>query len=51
MKPGEILQVIADNPQSFINIPEAVIKHGYEFVKKPEKEGQQFIFYICVPER
>ena len=48
MKIGEVLQVIADCPQSFRSVPEESVKHGYELVTKPEKVGQDIYFYIRV---
>ncbi len=48
MKIGETLQVIADCPQSFISVPEEVVKHGYELMKEPEKQGPDLYFYIRV---
>lgn len=48
MKSGETLQVIADCPQSFRSVPEEVVKHGYELVKEPEKDGPDLYFLIRV---
>lgn len=48
MKAGETLQVIADCPQSFRSVPEEVVKHGYELVKEPEKDGPDLYFLIRV---
>lgn len=49
MKPGEVLLVIADCPQSFRSVPEEVVKHEYELMREPEKRGQDLYFYIRVP--
>lgn len=49
MKPGEVLLVIADCPQSFRSVPEEVVKHGYELLGEPEQQGQDLHFYIRVP--
>lgn len=48
MRIGEVLQVIADCPQSFRSVPEEAVKHGYELVTKPERVGQDIFFYIRV---
>ncbi|MBY0099208.1 sulfurtransferase TusA family protein [Mesobacillus maritimus] len=48
MKIGEVLQVIADCPQSFQSVPEEAVKHGYELITEPEKDGQDIYFYIRV---
>lgn len=48
MKIGEVLQVIADCPQSFMSVPEEVVKHGYELVSEPEKHGHDIYFLIRV---
>jgi TusA-related sulfurtransferase len=49
MKAGQVLQVIADCPQSFRSVPEEVVKHGYELIHEPERNGQDLYFYIRVP--
>lgn len=49
MKAGEVLQVIADCPQSFMSVPEEVVKHGYELLAEPEKQDQDIYFLIRVP--
>ncbi|MDF1508470.1 sulfurtransferase TusA family protein [Robertmurraya sp. DFI.2.37] len=48
MRIGEVLEVIADCPQSFRSVPEEAVKHGYELVIAPEKDGQDLYFYIKV---
>ena len=48
MKIGEILQVIADCPQSFRSVPEEAVKHGYQLLTEPKKVGQDIYFYIKV---
>ncbi|WP_047151264.1 sulfurtransferase TusA family protein [Aneurinibacillus tyrosinisolvens] len=48
MKAGQVLQVIADCPQSFKSVPEEVVKHGYTLVKEPEKKGHDLYFVIKV---
>ncbi len=45
MKKGEILQVIADCPASFRNVPEEVVKHGYKMIES-YKNGQDLYFVI-----
>jgi TusA-related sulfurtransferase len=49
MKPGQVLQVIADCPQSFRSVPEEAVKHGYLLAAAPEKRGQDLYFYIRIP--
>ena len=46
MKKGEVLQVIADCPASFRNVPEEVVKHGYTLPIEPYKNGQDLYFLI-----
>lgn len=46
LKKGEVLQVIADCPASFRNVPEEVKKHGYSIVSEPIKNGQDLYFFI-----
>ncbi|MGM8212187.1 sulfurtransferase-like selenium metabolism protein YedF [Virgibacillus sp. W0430] len=46
MEKGAILQVVADCPASFKNVPEEVVKHGYELAKEPEKKGRDLYFYF-----
>jgi len=47
MKKGEVLQVIADCPQSFQTVPEEITKHGYTLLGK-EKQNQDLYFTIKV---
>lgn len=47
MHPGEILEVIADCPQSFINVPESAVKHGHEVFSRV-RENSTIYFYIKV---
>lgn len=46
MKKGEVLQVIADCPAAFRNVPEEAVKHGYTLAQEPVKKGQELFFYI-----
>ncbi|GIO68871.1 sulfurtransferase-like selenium metabolism protein YedF [Paenibacillus sp. JTLBN-2024] len=46
MKKGELLQVIADCPAAFRNVPEEVVKHGYTLEREPVKNGRELLFYI-----
>jgi len=48
MKVGEVLQVIADCPQSFSSVPQEVVKHGYQVVNEPKRVGPDIYFYIRV---
>jgi TusA-related sulfurtransferase len=49
MKGGQVLQVIADCPQSFQSVPQEVVKMGYELLNEPERRGQDIVFLIRVP--
>ena len=44
---GEILEVVADCPQSFINVPESAKRHGHEILNTI-KDGSTLYFYIQV---
>jgi TusA-related sulfurtransferase len=44
---GKVLEVIADCPQSFINVPESAQKHGHKIVSQI-KDGTTMYFYIKV---
>ena len=46
MKRGEVLQVIADCPQSFQSVPQEVVKHGYILLREPEKRGRDIVFLL-----
>lgn len=48
MKVNEVLQVIADCPQSFRSVPEEAVKHGYQLLSEPKRVGQDIYFYIRV---
>ncbi|GGE43558.1 SirA-like protein [Pullulanibacillus camelliae] len=47
LESGQILEVIADCPQSFINVPESAEKHGHK-VLNTVKNGSTSYFYIQV---
>ncbi|MCL6559386.1 MAG: sulfurtransferase-like selenium metabolism protein YedF [Firmicutes bacterium] len=47
MDRGQVLEVIADCPQSFINIPESVVKAGHRIVQRVQ-DGTSMRFYIEV---
>lgn len=48
MEVGEVLEVVADCPQSFRNVPEEAIKHGYKLVREPERRGAELHFLLGV---
>lgn len=47
LETGKLLEVVADCPQSFINVPESAKKHGYT-VLSTIKDGSTMYFYIQV---
>lgn len=47
LESGKILEVIADCPQSFINVPESATRHGHK-VLSTVKDGSTLYFYIQV---
>ncbi|GBG57577.1 sulfurtransferase TusA [Sporomusaceae bacterium FL31] len=47
---GTIVEILADCPQSFISVPEEVIKAGYEMVEPPQKVGPTLRFLVRIPE-
>ena len=48
MEVGEVLEVVADCPQSFKNVPEEAVKHGYKLVREPERRGAELYFLLRV---
>lgn len=46
MEVGEVLEVVADCPQSFRNVPEEAIKHGHQLVREPERRGTDLHFLL-----
>jgi TusA-related sulfurtransferase len=46
---GSILEIMADCPQSFISVPEEIVKAGYLLVAPPEKTGPSLRFLVQVP--
>ncbi|KKC46324.1 SirA family protein [Paenibacillus sp. D9] len=46
LQKGQLLQVVADCPASFRNVPEEVVKHGYKMEMEPKKNGRELVFYI-----
>ena len=49
MEAGQVLEVVADCPQSFRNVPEEAVKHGYQLVREPERNGTDLRFLLRVP--
>lgn len=49
LKSGEILEVIADCPQSFASVPEEAKRMGYVLVCDPVVDGPTIRFYILKP--
>ena len=49
LEAGKVLEVIADCPQSFINVPESAKRHGHK-VLSTVKDGSTLYFYIQVCE-
>lgn len=47
LESGNILEVIADCPQSFINVPESAKRHGHKVISTL-KDGSTLYFYIQV---
>lgn len=46
---GTIVEILADCPQSFISVPEEVIKAGYEMLEPPQKVGPTLRFLVKIP--
>ncbi|QJW47864.1 sulfurtransferase-like selenium metabolism protein YedF [bacterium BFN5] len=46
---GSIVEILADCPQSFISVPEEVIKAGYELLEPPQKVGPTLRFLVKIP--
>lgn len=46
---GTIVEILADCPQSFISVPEEVVKAGYEMLEPPLKMGPTLRFLVKVP--
>lgn len=49
LKSGEILEVIADCPQSFKAVPEEALRAGYILICEPVVDGPTIRFYIMKP--
>ncbi|WP_277068389.1 sulfurtransferase-like selenium metabolism protein YedF [Saccharomonospora viridis] len=50
LEAGQVLEVVADCPQSFRNVPEEAVKHGYQLVREPQRCGADLRFLLRVPE-
>lgn len=46
---GTIVEILADCPQSFISVPEEVVKAGYEMLEPPQKIGPTLRFLVKIP--
>lgn len=49
LKSGEILEVLADCPQSFHAVPEEARRMGYTMLCDPIMDGPTIRFYILKP--
>ena len=49
LRKGEILEVIADCPQSFHAVPEEARRAGYVLLGEPVTDGPTIRFYILKP--
>ncbi len=47
MQSGQVLEVIADCPRSFINVPDSVKSHGHKIIAE-RKYGPTMYFYVRV---
>lgn len=45
---GTIVEILADCPQSFISVPEEVVKAGYQMLEPPQKTGPTLRFLVKV---
>lgn len=50
LKQGTIVEILADCPQSFISVPEEILKAGYEMLEAPHKIGPTLRFLVKIPE-
>lgn len=46
LKKGEVLEILADCPQSFRALPEEVTKAGFKVMEKPQKSGPILHFFV-----
>lgn len=46
---GTVVEILADCPQSFISVPEEVVKAGYKMVEPPQKIGPTLRFLVEIP--
>ncbi len=46
MEKGQVLELLADCPQSFRTVPEEAVKQGYKLLAGPFKEGPILRFYL-----
>jgi TusA-related sulfurtransferase len=46
MRSGEVLEVIADCVQAFVNVPAAVARYGHHLLAEPRKDGPEFSLYV-----
>jgi len=50
LEKGSVVEILADCPQSFIAVPEEVVKAGYEMVEPPQKIGPTLRFLVKIPQ-
>jgi TusA-related sulfurtransferase len=50
LEKGSVVEILADCPQSFVSVPEEVMKAGFEMLEAPQKTGPTLRFLVKVPE-
>jgi TusA-related sulfurtransferase len=48
MRPGQVLQVVADCPAALVNVPLEVVRHGHRLVGEPARSGPEIEILVEV---
>lgn len=46
MRPGQVLQVIADCPAALVNVPLEVARHGHRLIGEPVRQGPEILILV-----
>lgn len=48
MRPGQVLQGVADCPAALVNAPLEVVRHGHRLIGEPAQQGPEILILVEV---
>jgi hypothetical protein len=46
MRPGQVLEIVADCPAAFVNVPVEVVRHGHRLLQEPRRQGAEILILV-----